>query len=131
MVEHDETVIDSVETELGTNITNSNSLQRTVIFQTTDLDTERMGSEILSVEDKTGHNDGMVGSLAETTDPPLTRGQGRGVNFKFVCLINVCSSSFQALDVGAMSKLQFRQSAELSDTKSFNNTKPIFQHTSV
>jgi hypothetical protein len=49
MVEHDETVIDGVETELGTNITNSDSLQRTVIFQTTDLDTERMGSEILSV----------------------------------------------------------------------------------
>jgi hypothetical protein len=66
----------------------------------------------------------MVGSLTETTDPPLTRGQGRGVNFEFVCLINVCSSSFQALNVGAMSKLQCRQSAELSDTKSFNNTKP-------
>jgi hypothetical protein len=63
VIKHDETVIDSIETKLGTDITNSDTRKRSVILQVTDLDTERMRSVILTISDKTGVDDSVIGGL--------------------------------------------------------------------
>ena len=105
VVEHDEAVIDSVEAELGTNVANGDTGQRSVVFEAADLHTEWMRTKVLAVQDETGHDDGVVGSLAETTNPPLGGSQGGRVDLELVGLVDVRGSGLQTLDVGTVADL--------------------------
>ena len=49
LIEHDKTVIDTVETELGTKITDSDTGQRCVVFEATDLNAEGMRTKVLTI----------------------------------------------------------------------------------
>lgn len=108
VVEHDETVINRVETELGTDIANSDAWQGTVVFKATDLNAERMRAIVFAVEDKASHDNGVVGSLAKTANPPFGSSKCRRMNLEFVGLVNVSGSCFQTLDVGSVSNLSER-----------------------
>lgn len=114
MIKHHETVIDGVETKLGTNIADCDTLQRSVIFQATDLNAERMRTKVLSINDKSSHDNSVISSLAKTTNPPLARSQGRGVKFELVALVDVRSGSLQSLHVGSVAKLNSKGSAKIS-----------------
>lgn len=90
LVEQQETVVHGVVTELGTNVTNVDVLERLVCLEVTDLDDEGVGAVGLVVDVQLSHDDGVVGSAAERADPPLAGSQGGRVDDESLVLGTPC-----------------------------------------
>lgn len=72
LVEQQETVVHSIVAKLGANVSNMDVLQRLVCLEVSDLDTKRRRTVGLSINDELGHDDGMVCSASQRTNPPFT-----------------------------------------------------------
>lgn len=105
MIKHDEAIVDRVEAKLRTDITHSDTLERAMIHEATDLDTEWMRTKVFAVENKTSHDNSMVSSLAKTTDPPFGSSKRWGVELELIGLVDVSCRSLQTLNIGAVSDL--------------------------
>lgn len=91
--------------ELGTNVTNVNVLQRQVSLHVTDLDNERMRAVWLAANDELSHNDCMVGGTTERANPPLGSCEGRGVDDEGLVLGVPGRSGLETTHVGTVTQL--------------------------
>ena len=82
-----------------------------------------MGAIGLTVDDKFGEDDGMVGHLAHVTGPKLDGGDGGSVDHKFLSCFVKCGSSLYALHEGSMAKLSLRIAT--SHLKGFHKRLPL------
>lgn len=91
--------------ELGTDISSHDAGQKSVILHRTDRDAEGMRTIVLSVRNQASHDNGVVGSLTESSNPPLASSEVWGVELKLVGLGDVGGGGLDALDVRSVSDL--------------------------
>jgi len=82
-----------------------NVVQRLVGLQVSDLNNEWVWTVRLAAEDELSHNDCVVCSATEGTDPPLGSGKMWGVNGECLVIWVPCSGSFQSSNVGTVTEL--------------------------
>lgn len=80
----------SLETELWSNITDMDVLERLMSLQIADLDDKWVWAVALAVDDELSHNGGIVCGLSKSTDPPLGsseiwRVQSEGLVIRIPC----------------------------------------------
>lgn len=104
MIKHEQTVVCNVETGFGTNVSNSATWKRLTCLNVPDGNKERVGSSALALGDELTHDDGMICGSTQTTTPPLTGSERRGVDDKLLSVGVVCGGGLQALDIGAVAQ---------------------------
>jgi hypothetical protein len=105
LVEEQKSIVHGVVTELGADIPDVNILQRLVGLEIANLHAERCWAVRLAVDYELSHDNRVVGSTAERTNPPLAcREMGR-VNGESLVVGVPRSRRLQAANVGAMAEL--------------------------
>lgn len=105
VVEEEESVVHGVVSELWTDISNVDAVERLVGLEIADLHHEWVWAVGLAGEDELGHDNGMGGGAAEGANPPLGGSEVWRVNNKgLVGWIPGCGG-LETADVGAVAKL--------------------------
>ena len=112
VVEEEETVVHGVVTELGTDVANVDVVERLVGLEVADLDAEGSRSIGLALDDELRHDDCVVGSAAQRTDPPLACCEVGRVDGEGLVVLVPCGSRLEAADVGAVTQLCLRIAAD-------------------
>jgi hypothetical protein len=112
VVEEEEAVVHGVVTELGTDVANVDVLERLVGLEIADLDAEGGRAVRLALDDQLRHDNCVVGSAAQRTNPPFAcREMGR-VDGEGLVVLVPCGGRLEAADIGAVAQLCLRIAAD-------------------
>lgn len=106
LVEEQEAVVHGVVAKLGADVANVDVLKRQVCLQVPDLDDKGVRAVWLALDDELSHDDSVVCSAAEGTDPPFRGGQGGRVDDESLVLLVPCGRRLESSDVGAVAQLR-------------------------
>lgn len=105
LVEQEEAIVHGVVAKLGANVSNVDVLEWLMRLQVSDLDAEWGWSIRFAVDDELGHDNRMVGSPSQGSNPPLAGGQMGRVDGEGLVVFVPSSGCFETTDVGAVAKL--------------------------
>jgi hypothetical protein len=112
VVEEQETIVHGVVTEFGANVTNVDVLERLVGLQIADLDAEGSRAVGLALDDQLRHDDCVVGSAAQRTNPPFACREMRRVDGEGFVVLVPGGGCLETTNVGAVAQLCLRIAAD-------------------
>jgi hypothetical protein len=112
VVEEQEAIVHGVVTEFGANVTNVDVLEWLVGLQIADLDAEGSRAVGLALDDQLRHDDCVVGSAAQRTNPPFARREMGRVDGEGLVVLIPGGGCLETTDVGAVAQLCLRIAAD-------------------